>query len=34
MIDQKVIDRINALVLQFFDCYLKGTGSFAVNDDY
>ena len=28
------IDRINALVLQFFDCYLKGTGSFAVNDNY
>ncbi len=28
------IDRINALVLQFFDCYLKGKGSFAVDDKY
>ena len=28
------IDQVNALVLQFFDCYLKGTGTFTVNDSY
>ncbi|MBR1798090.1 MAG: dienelactone hydrolase family protein [Clostridiales bacterium] len=28
------IDQVNALVLSFFDCYLKGEGTFTVNDSY
>ena len=28
------IDTVNSLVLNFFDCYLKGTGTFTVNESY
>ena len=28
------IDQVNALVLEFFNCYLKGTGTFAVKESY
>lgn len=31
---EKCIDTVNALVLDFFDCYLKGEGEFAVNESY
>ena len=30
----EMIDTLNALVLDFLDCYLKGEGSFAVNEYY
>lgn len=29
-----MIDTLNGLVLRFFDCYLKGEGSFNVNEHY
>ena len=29
-----MIDTLNGLVLKFFDCYLKGEGSFSVNEHY
>lgn len=29
-----MIDTLNGLVLRFFDCYLKGEGSFSVNEYY
>ena len=29
-----MIDQVNHLVLEFFDCYLKGEGEFAVNESY
>lgn len=31
---EECIDTVNALVLDFFDCYLKGQGSFDVNESY
>ena len=31
---EECIDTLNALVLKFFDCYLKGEGGFAVNEYY
>ena len=30
----KCIDQMNALVLSFFDCYLKGEGEFSVQESY
>ena len=29
-----MIDTLNGLVVRFFDCYLKGKGSFSVNEHY
>lgn len=31
---EECIDTVNSLVLDFFDCYLKGEGVFAVNESY
>lgn len=31
---EECTDTVNALVLDFFDCYLKGEGGFAVNESY
>ncbi len=28
------IDTMNSIVLNFFDCYLKGTGTFSVQESY
>jgi hypothetical protein len=28
------IDRVNAIVVDFMDCYLKGEGTFTVNESY
>lgn len=30
----RCIDTVNELVLDFFDCYLKGKGEFSVNESY
>ena len=32
--NEAMIDSLNGLVLGFFDCYLKGEGSFTVNESY
>ena len=32
--NEVMIDSLNGLVLNFFDCYLKGEGSFTVNESY
>ena len=32
--NEECIDTVNALVLDFFDCYLKGEGDFTVNESY
>ena len=29
-----VSDTVNALEVEFFDCYLKGEGQFTVNESY
>ncbi len=31
---EECIDMINSITLQFFNCYLKGTGDFEVNEKY
>ena len=31
---KETMTTVNALVLQFFNCYLKGEGVFTVNDTY
>ena len=31
---EKCMDTVNGVVLDFFNCYLKGTGEFSVNESY
>ncbi|MCR5060595.1 MAG: hypothetical protein K6A80_06140 [Saccharofermentans sp.] len=31
---EECIDQVNSIVLQFFNCYLKGEGNFTVNEGY
>ena len=31
---EECIDTVNELVLDFFDCYLKGEGGFSVSESY
>jgi hypothetical protein len=30
----KCVDQVNAIVLHFFDSFLKGTGDFSVEESY
>ena len=32
--NEEMLNTMNGLVLRFFDCYLKGEGTFEVNEYY